>query len=200
MSKGNKAPPRMEKSFTNVEIVTMAVFLLGGESFYIDTEDIAIKVNEISPGRFTWQKYESQINIENVRKRLSDALKKEHGSYIIGSTKKGWLLTRDGLRFAKKRVKELNGINLSLSPISNREMLWQNREKARMLATQAFEKVSTISDRSVTIQEAEAFFMVDDYVTGKARQLKLDRIIETFGNDPELGQAVKILAGKVRKK
>jgi len=177
----------------------MAIYLIGGDSLYTDTEDIAIKVNEIAPGRFTWQKYKQQINIENVRKRLSDAIKKEHGSYIIGSTKKGWLLTENGLRFAKQRVMDLNGIGLSPST-RNREMLWQNREKARMLGTKALEKLNTINAEAVTVQEAEAFFMVDDYVTGKAREKKLDRIIKTFGEDPELGQAVKILAGKVRKK
>lgn len=200
MNKLNEQRHGKKKSLTNIDIVTIAVYLVGGESRYTDTEDIAIKVNEIAPGRFTWQKYQNQINIENVRKRLSDAIKKEHGSYIIGTTKKGWLLTKDGLKFAKKIVKELKGINISPSPIRNGEILWQNREKARMLGTQAFEKLTTINAEEVTVQEAEAFFMVDDYVTGKARERKLDRIIKTFGEDPELGQVVKILAGKVRKK
>jgi hypothetical protein len=37
--------------FSNIEIVTIAVYLLGGDSKYIDTEDIAVKVNELAPGR-----------------------------------------------------------------------------------------------------------------------------------------------------
>jgi len=40
---------------------------------------------------------------------------------------------------------------------------------------------------------------VDDYVTGAARREKLARIINTFGDDLELSQAIKILSEKVRK-
>ena len=65
----------MRKSFSNHEIVTLAVYLLGGESKAIDTEDVAVKANEIAPGRFNWRKYPHQINIENVRTFLSDAKK-----------------------------------------------------------------------------------------------------------------------------
>jgi hypothetical protein len=72
------------KLFTNLanhEIVTLAVYLLGGDSQRIDTEDIAKKVNELAPGRFTWRKYLDQINIENVRTFLSDAKKSKNGCY-----------------------------------------------------------------------------------------------------------------------
>lgn len=63
------------KDLSNHEIVTLAVFLLGGDSQRIDTEDTAIKANELAPRRFTWRKYPDQINIETVRKRLWDARK-----------------------------------------------------------------------------------------------------------------------------
>lgn len=65
----------MRNSFSNHEIVTLAVYLLGGEAKVIDTEDVAVKANEIAPGRFTWRKFPEQINIENVRTFLSDAKK-----------------------------------------------------------------------------------------------------------------------------
>ena len=71
--------------FSNIEIITLAVFLLGGESNYIDTEDIAVKVNELAPGRFTWRKYPHQINIDNVRKRLSDAKNPRKGGYVAAA-------------------------------------------------------------------------------------------------------------------
>lgn len=50
----------MSKTLSNNEIVTLAVFLLGGDSHCVDTEDVAVKVNEIAPGRFTWRKYPDQ--------------------------------------------------------------------------------------------------------------------------------------------
>jgi hypothetical protein len=58
------------KDLANHEIVTLAVFPLGGVTSNVDTEDVAIKANEIAPGRFTWRKYPEQINIDTVRKRL----------------------------------------------------------------------------------------------------------------------------------
>lgn len=42
----------MSKNLAKHEIVTIAVFLLGGVSQPIDAEDIAIKVNEIAPDCF----------------------------------------------------------------------------------------------------------------------------------------------------
>ena len=70
----------MKESFSNIEIVTLAIYLLGGNSKYIDTEDIAVKSSELAPGRFTWRKYPDQINIDNIRKRLSDAKDQKKGS------------------------------------------------------------------------------------------------------------------------
>jgi hypothetical protein len=41
---------------SNHAIVTLAVYLLGGETQRIDTEDIAVKANEIAPGCFAWRR------------------------------------------------------------------------------------------------------------------------------------------------
>ena len=40
------------KALSNHEIVTIAVDLLGGDIQCIETEDIAVKSNELVPGRF----------------------------------------------------------------------------------------------------------------------------------------------------
>lgn len=37
---------KVVKSLTNIEIVTLVVYLLGGDNNHIETEDIAIKANE----------------------------------------------------------------------------------------------------------------------------------------------------------
>jgi hypothetical protein len=73
------------KALSNHEIVTLAVYLLGGDSKRIDTEDVAVKANELAPGRFAWRKYPNQINIENVRTFLSDAKKPKNGAYTLSS-------------------------------------------------------------------------------------------------------------------
>lgn len=188
-----------DSPFSNIEIVSLAVYILGGSSRYIDTEDIAVKANEIAPGRFAWRKYPDQINIENIRKRLSDAKNPKKGGYLLGSFKKGWILSEKGLRFCSRYAEALKKVDLSRVPRNKKEIVWQRRERERMLSTLAFEKVSLNEEHLITTQEAEDFFRVDDYVTGVARKEKLARIINTFGEDPELGQAIKLLKEKVRK-
>jgi len=187
------------QSFANHEIVTLAVYILGGESKEIDTEDIAMKVNELAPGRFNWRKYHDQINIENVRTFLSDAKKIKNGAYLLGSGKKGWLLTEKGVTFAKQNLKELNNTILTRKSISQEERRWMHREKSRMLTHPVLEKMKHDQDM-ITVQEAESFFRVDDYITGTAREKRIVRILNTYRDDPDIGKAVVILAGKVPKK
>jgi len=190
---------KMKKALSNIEIVTLAVYLLGGDSEYMDTEDIAFKTNELAPRRFAWQKYPDQINIEKVRTSLSDAKKPKNGGYLFGLHSEGWILTENGLKFAKMRVKDLESIDISRSPLNKKEIAWKNREKSRMLATIAYEKVDSQNVNSVTVQDAENFFRLDDYVIGRARERKIARIIAAFSDDPDLSQVIKTLAAKVRK-
>jgi hypothetical protein len=189
----------MKKSFSNKEIVTLAIYLLGGNSKYIDTEDIAVKSSDLAPGRFTWRKYPDQINIDNIRKRLSDAKDQKKGGYVIGSFKNGWRLSENGLEFAKKQVKKIKNVDISRRPIDRKEMAWQRREKIRMLSTVAYEKVISDNSDSITLQEAEAFFRLDDYVTGKTREDKIIRMLTAFDDDPDLIHAIKILSERARK-
>ena len=97
----------MSKSLSNYEIVTLAAYLLGGGSLTVDIEDIAIKANEIAPGRFAWRKYPNQINIDHVGSALREAKKPKNGSLLLGSSKEGWLLTEQGLAFAEDRAQDL---------------------------------------------------------------------------------------------
>lgn len=73
------------RDLSNYQIVVIAAYLVGGDARRVDTEDIAVKANEIAPRRFSWRKYPEQINIDTVRKRLWDACKPDKGAYILGS-------------------------------------------------------------------------------------------------------------------
>lgn len=178
----------------------IAAYLVGGKATYADTEDIAVKANEIAPGRFAWRKYKGQINIETVRKRLWDATKPEKGGYLIGTERDGWLLTQAGLKFCKKNLRVMKGINVDLTRRSQREQTWIHRERVRMLADPAYQKFSSGGLTSVIPVEAERFFRVDDYVVGAARKKKIERSIAAFNSDPLLGDATKRLAELVRRK
>lgn len=182
----------MVKRFSAYEIVTLAVYLLGGEARRVDTEDVAIKANEIAPGRFTWRKYYDQINLELVRVYLSDAKKPEKGGYLCGSGKTGWTLTEKGTEFAKRHIEDLDGAALS------NERHRRQKERTRLLASTAFQKFMTGGPNAVSRRDIEVFFRIDDYVVGEARERKVARIVKAFGNDPELGGVVRELANRVR--
>lgn len=156
-----KSKERVTKNNTssNKEIGVLSVYLLGGQSKHIDTEDIAVKANELAPGRFLWRKYKDQINMEVVRKRLSDA--KTNGD-LLGSYSKGWILSEKGLQYAKEHINNLRNKKLSRAPMKKKEMILRHREKERMLSSIAYEKVISNDADRITPKEAEDFFRVDD--------------------------------------
>lgn len=196
--------PRLTKTgapdFSNQEIVVLATYLAGGRSSYADTEDIAIKANEISPGRFTWRKYKGQINIDTVRKRLWDASKLEKGGYLVGSERDGWLLTRAGLKFCEKNLKAIEHGAERKERYTKRERSWFDKERIRMLAEPAYCKLIAGKTKEITPIEAERFFRVDDYVVGEARKTKIQRAVVAFQADPDLAKVIKKLAAIVRER
>jgi hypothetical protein len=196
--RSTKTKSSTQKSFATHEIVVLATYLAGGKTAYTDTEDIAVKANEIAPGRFAWRKYKEQIDIGIVRKRLWDAAKKS--GYLIGSERDGWLLTQTGLKFCKKHLRLLKITDASLPRRSKREQTWISHERIRMLAEPAYQKFAAGQLKSVSPVEAERFFRVDDYVVGAARKTKIERSIAAFDTDSLLGEATKRVAELVRRK
>lgn len=185
-------------ALANHEIVAIAVYLLGGGTKPIDTEDVAVKANELAPGRFSWRKYSEQINLEIIRVYLSDAKKQTKGAYLSGSGTDGWVLTQRGLAFAKKSMVRLASANLSREIVGPREKRWRRAERARLLNSSAFQKCASGSSDSVNYSEAAAFFRIDDYVSSKMREKRVTRIVNAFGGDPVLRNAILTLAEKVK--
>jgi hypothetical protein len=183
--------------FANHELVTIAVYLLGADAKPVDLEEIAMKVNQLAPGRFTWKRYPGQINIKNVDAFLWDAKKPKNGNYVINSKRDEWILTAAGLAFASKMAPDLEGVDLSRKVLSAKQRNWMRRERERMLASEAYQKFSVGEGDKITAQEAQAFFRVDAYVTGPARSEKLLRATNVFGEDPELGPLIKRLLPKI---
>jgi hypothetical protein len=189
----SSAGDRSVTDLSNSEIVVIAALRAGAAGLHADTEDIAVKANEISPGRFVWKKYPAQINIETVRKRLWDARKRGH---LVGSERDGWLLTETGTQFASQYKRSLSAektIRLTLN-----ERKWRRMEKARLLATAAHEKFSSGETSHITIREARGFFRIDAYVSKSAMENKLLRILNAFSNDREIGPTVRYVAGLIR--
>lgn len=176
------------------QVVAIAAFLAGADVRRTDTEDIAVKANEIAPGRFTWRRYPDQISLEDVYKHLWDLTKSDKGALIKGSKKGGWLLTEAGIAFA-----EQNAIRpkANTRKFTREEERWISRERPRMIASSAFQKIRDGRAADVSKIEAERFFRIDDYIVDDARRAKLERVVAAFREDPELSAAVQKLASMV---
>jgi hypothetical protein len=194
--KGNPSPDVQQ--LTNYELVTLAVYLLGGESKFVDTEDVAMKANELAPGRFTWKKYKDQVSFDSVRRRLLDARTDEKGGLLLGSERGGWQLSEAGLAFARTAEPMLKTLDLSRERLSKQEQKWRNQERSRILASDAWRQYQQGGESAVADEQIEAMFHVDSYVVGKARERKVVRLVNTFGEDPQIGEAVRELGKRLR--
>ena len=182
-------------TLSNDKIVVLAAYLAGADHGLADTEDIAMRANDLAPGRFSWRKYREQINIEAVRKRLYDAAKESRGGLIAGGEREGWLLTAAGVEFCKQHA-DLMKDGLSYTPrLSAKEKTWQHRERNRMLAEAAFKKWNAGEVDQISKQEAERFFAVDDYIKGAARAKRIERAEQVFRGDPDLEDAISEIGG-----
>lgn len=174
------------------------MYLLGGESQPVDTEDVAIRASELAPGRFSWRKYPDQINLELIRVYLSDAKKPDKGAYLLGSGKEGWMLSEAGVRFALRNAQTLSDSDLSRVAMTPKQRQWLQTERTRLLASTAYRKHLADDAASITRKEAEDFFRVDDYVAGQARERRIVRLLNAFRDDPELGALLALMAERVR--
>lgn len=192
---------RHPKKLTNLDAVLLALLLVGGAERTVDEEDVAVKANEIAPGRFTWRKYPQQINIANVQTFLRDAKKEKYGRLASGSGRTGWSLTADGLAHAQdveSRFARAATIptRTRTHPLDKRR---HAREHERLLTSDAYLKFQATGIDSVTLAEAEAFFRLDEYVAADLRERKITRVLSSIGtDDAELLSAATALAACVR--
>jgi hypothetical protein len=190
-----KTPPTASSAqVKNHELVTLAVYLIGGDTQDVDTEDVAVKVDELSPGRFCWRKYPDQINIEIIRAFLSDAKKKKYGAFLTGTGTTGWLLTRAGLDFSLANAHRVAEAATPVERVSQGERRRRRNEQARVAASEAFQKFSGGDKGRVTKREVEAVFRLNDYIVGEARQKKVQRIVNALADDDEVGPAIQFFA------
>ncbi len=182
-------------SLTRPEAATLALAELGGAEHEILTEDIAVRLETVAPGMFSWQKHRDRTDKELVRVALSDARLKS--GFVIGSHLKGWMLTPDGVRFAEKSEHRTGRSGKQRSSLGEAQAA---RERSRLMETVAFQWVQAGELDRVTIDEADAFFRLNVYVRGESREKKIARIENLFGSDLEIGPVVVVLATKARER
>ena len=162
-----------------------------------------MKTHELSPGRFSWRKYPSQINLELVRVRLSEAKSEAHGALIRGSTPRGWTLSARGLEWASR----VSADPAMLKPDSQGrrerggsvDALRTDRERARVAACSAWAKwPKQASD--ISLSDAQEVFRIDSYATDDLRVTKIDRLRKCFIEDTAILEFIEYLEGILQAK
>ncbi len=174
---------------SQTEVVTLAVYLLGGTQRAIDTEDVAIEAHRLAPGRFSWRKYPAQINLELIRVYLSDGKKPEKGKMLIGSGRTGWRLTQRGLKWAQQAARATEDLQTPRSRAQSRsgsidEQRWR-RERTRIQSTGAW-KLWSEGKRDIPQAGVKEVFRIDSYAKGDLREAKITRVRSLFPDDKEL--------------
>jgi hypothetical protein len=162
--------------YTNRDIVTMAVYQLGGALHYVHLEDVAMKAAKLSPRRFCWKKYPDQINLEAVRITLKNELGLPNGR-VSGSIREGWMVTPGGLSWCLAAVS--SGDNQGL-------MAELHQEIDRAKKTAAFSKTVGGRRSEVSVLEVEALIRVNDYFTARDRRERVLALANAAVLDSEL--------------
>jgi hypothetical protein len=164
----------------------------------VSTEEVAVKANEIAPGRYSWKKFPEQINLEHVRVFLTDAKKEKNGRLVAGGNATGWVLSDRGLELAKRRAPILGSVDLSRAPLSSKERTWRTRERARIEEVLLERGITSANCSLVPRSDAEAVFRLDEYIAGDVRARILYHYLNAFGDDKDLGQIIRALGDSVR--
>ncbi len=181
----------MTRSPTGPELTVLALYLLGGGGTVVNTEEVAMQVHKMAPGRFSWRKYPEQINLELVRVALSDACKSENGALVSGTGRRGWSLTVVGQQWAELNAQRVMGKDLKKARAGRTagsvDVQRRERERGRILTTDAWRQWEAAHKRDdISWEAARELFRIDRYVTGRSQEMKVNRAREMFADDQEL--------------
>ena len=185
--------------FSKPELVTIAVALLGGDTMQVDREDVAIKVNDIAPGRFNWRKYSERIDLGLVGGELRNAKKSQNGGLVVGNNTKGWMLSPAGLKWIK--TVDLRAVDNEL-PVKYRKTSIsanQELERDRLFNTKAYNLFIKGKSEAITVQDFYEFARVNEYFQIKTRQRRYAVIANAISDDDTLSELWDLLQTKFSK-
>jgi hypothetical protein len=112
--------------YPNRELAVYALFLLGGDTRRLHTEDVAIRCFELFPTSFSWAKHTNYPDKDIVRVALTDARKDRYGAFVEGRAGQnrghsaktqrgpvddGWILTTNGIRWVQDHREDLETLS-----------------------------------------------------------------------------------------
>ncbi|MBI5840853.1 MAG: hypothetical protein HZB19_12190 [Chloroflexi bacterium] len=173
---------KIHNELSNSEIVTLAIYLLGGTIAPIELEDAAVKAFALAPKKFSWKKYEDQIDLRIVHYSLQTAVKPNVG-YLKGDSKHGYMLTQIGLKWAEKfdETKQLSTTSrkLSLSDLIQKEQI-------RLKNASAYKKYMSGDKEKITVMDFREFTRVNDYFPEDIRRQRYAKIDNAVKDDIDL--------------
>jgi hypothetical protein len=182
------------------EVVVLALADLGGARQWVDTEDIAVRANQLAPGAFSWRKYPDQIDLDGVRVALYDAAKPKYGPLVEGSVRSGWSLTPAGIRWVAQHRPVLHErLREGRSPRRRDESRAETRKRAlergRIRKLEAWRLWE--AGHPVSRKHAEAVFRIDSETPRSEISIRIQRIVGILANDPAVGAFVRTMAALV---
>lgn len=167
---------------SNPEILTLAVYSRGGATSPVDLEDAAIEAFNLAPKKFSWRKYEDQIDLRIVYYALQSATRVDLG-YVKGDPKHGYMLTRTGLDWIEK-FDESKQFSTTARKLSPSDLLL--REEIRLQKSRAYEKFISGNPDKITMMDFREFARVNDYFPEHVRKQRYAKIDNVVKDDEEL--------------
>jgi hypothetical protein len=184
----------IKNKLSNQEIVTVAIYALGFGVGTFDIETIAIKADELAPGRFRWKTRPDLISDSNTWDALSNARKK---GYILQQAAQkntdSYLLTEEGVKFSEKNISKIKEFDQSKMRISVSKEIYENT-KNRLIATEAYQKAKNLKLDQITIKEFNQFFRLNDYMKNTQKEEKIQKIKNLFIHEKEFKKLIDKVA------
>lgn len=174
-------------SLPNRQLVTLALGNLGGHAQSIHTEDIALAVDKLAPGQFSWRKYPEYIDINVVLQGLGDARRKRYDSHVYGSNVKGWMLSRAGQVWIKRCYASNSATWTKLIYEGKGSLIdAQLLERRRLAVTEAASLYEAGKRNDIALRHFQEFVRVNEYFSDAARKRRLDFVASSLCGNKQL--------------
>jgi integrase len=184
----------IKNKLSNQEIVTIALYNLGGGIGSFDIESIAKEADKIAPGRFRWRTDPNIISDSNTWDALSNARKKK---YILQQAQEkntdSYLLTEEGIKFSKNNIKKIKSFDQGKIRIAVSKEIFDNT-KARLQSSIAYKKVLENKINEISSREFNDFFRLNDYMKKNQKNEKIQKIKNLFISDKEFKKIIDLIA------
>ena len=183
-----------DNKLSNQEIVTIALYNLGGGIGSFSIEQIATEADKLAPGRFRWKTNPEMISDSNTWDALSNARKKK---YILQQAQEkntdSYMLTEEGIKFAKQNLNKIKNFDQSKVRIPVSRELYDNT-KSRLQATEAYKKMTSNRANEISSREYNDFFRLNNYMKNTQKNEKIQKIKNLFIADKELKKVIDELS------